>query len=119
MTGEIEAVITPQILYEFYSVVTNPRRIEPPLSLEIAVEICRTMHESPELAKILPSLNTPREALRLVEEHRIEGAGIFDCVLAATAKENGVESVYTQNLEDFERYDFLRVENPLEDCSQT
>ena len=119
MTGGIDAVIAPQILYEFYSVVTNPRRIEPPLSREMAIEICMTMQESPELVKITPSPNTPREAFSLVEEHGIKGAGVFDCVLAATAKENDVEAIYTQNVGDFERFDFLTVENPLGDGNQT
>ncbi|GAI45447.1 unnamed protein product, partial [marine sediment metagenome] len=55
----------------------------------------------------------------LVEEHGIKGAGVFDCVLATTAKENDVEAIYTQNVGDFERFDFLTVENPLGDGNQT
>jgi predicted nucleic acid-binding protein len=111
----MEAVISPQNLYEFYSVVTNPKRVQPPLTCEKAAEICRTMHESPELAKIHPSTNTPITALSLAEEHGLDGAGVFDCVLAATAKENGVEIIYTQNVDNFRGFGFLRVVDPFED----
>ena len=114
----MDAVIAPQILYEFYSIVTNPRRFAPALPPEKACEICRTMQESPELVKILPSPNAVMEVFNLAEEHGVEGAGVLDCVLAATAKENGVEVIYTQNLVDFERFEFLKVENPLLDESK-
>jgi predicted nucleic acid-binding protein len=114
----MEAVVTPQNLYEFYSVVTNPKRVLPPLPCEKAAEICRTIHESPELAKIHPSINTPIMALSLAEEHGLGGAGVFDCVLAATAKENGVEIIYTQNVDDFRRFGFIRVIDPFEDAAE-
>lgn len=35
----------------------------------------------------------------------MSGGKVFDCVLAVTAKENGVEKIYTENVEDF---DFLQ-----------
>ncbi|MFQ6074813.1 MAG: type II toxin-antitoxin system VapC family toxin [Candidatus Bathyarchaeia archaeon] len=40
MQGEIEAYIAPQILYEFLAVVTDPKRVEHPLSSDEAVDIC-------------------------------------------------------------------------------
>ena len=117
LTGDTEAVVAPQNLYEFYSVATNPKRVKPPLSCEEAAEICRTIHESPELVKIHPSENTPITALSLAEEQRLDGARIFDCVLAATAKENGVEIIYTQNVEDFRGFGFLKVIDPFDDAT--
>lgn len=113
MKGGLDAVITPQILYEFYSVVTNPRRIDPPISHALAADICRMMQESPELVKIHPSSSVPSEVFKLVEEHGVTGVGVFDCVLAVTARENGVEAIYTRNVDDFEMFGFLVVENPL------
>jgi len=41
------------------------------------------------------------------------GGRIFDCALVVTAQENGVEMIYTENVEDFEGYGFLRALNPL------
>jgi len=113
LTERVEACIAPQNIYEFYSVVTNPKRVQPAITCEKAAEICRSMHESPELVKIHPSVNTPIIALSLAEEHGISGSEIFDCVLAAIMKENSVDIIYTQNVRDFKKYEFMRVEDPL------
>jgi predicted nucleic acid-binding protein len=43
----------------------------------------------------------------------LSGGGIFDCILAVTAKENGIKEIYTENLEDFKFYNFLKASNPL------
>ncbi|MBD3207746.1 hypothetical protein GF319_15560 [Candidatus Bathyarchaeota archaeon] len=36
LTKEFEAFIAPQMIFEFYAVITDPRRVEKPLSLEEA-----------------------------------------------------------------------------------
>lgn len=38
---------------------------------------------------------------------------VFDVVLAATRKDNGVEWLYTVNIDDFKDFPFLQIENPL------
>jgi len=110
---ELEAVITPQILYEFYSVITNSKQVEHPLPPREAIDICIDLLEAQEIEKIMPSLITTKTAFKLAKELGLKGSQIFDCVLAVTANENGVETIYTENTKDFERYDFLIVENPL------
>jgi predicted nucleic acid-binding protein len=39
--------------------------------------------------------------------------GVFDCVLAVTAKENKIETIYTENVKDFKNYGFITTFNPL------
>jgi hypothetical protein len=39
--------------------------------------------------------------------------GLFHCVLAVTAKENDVKSILTENVADFEHYNFVTVTNPF------
>jgi predicted nucleic acid-binding protein len=41
------------------------------------------------------------------------GAKIFDCLLAATARENGVDVICTENTEDFEGFKFIKAVNPF------
>jgi len=113
MRGEIEACIAPQILYEFFAVVTNPNRVERPLSFDEAVEICLDLWECREIEKVNPTTMTPKKVFEVVKERKLFGSRIFDCVLAVTAQENGVEMIYTENVEDFEGYSFLKVLNPL------
>lgn len=113
MRGEIEACLTPQILYEFFEVVTNPRRLEYPLSADEAVNICLDLWECREIEKVNPTAIAPKKVFELITQLKLSGGKILDCVLAVTAKENGVEMIYTENIKDFEAYGFLKAYNPL------
>jgi len=113
MRGEIDAHIAPQTLYEFFSVVTNPKRVEHPLSSHEATDICLDLWECREIGKVNPTPITIKEVLKLTKELKLSESRIFDCVLAVTAKENGVEMIYTENVDDFKAYTFLKASNPL------
>ncbi|RLI06234.1 hypothetical protein DRO24_05130 [Candidatus Bathyarchaeota archaeon] len=113
LRGDIKAVISPQVLYEFYSILTNPRRVERPLSPEEAAAICLDLWSTPNIEKIISTSTTLREVFKLAGELGLRGGTIFDCLLAVTAKENGVKAIYTENERDFRRFTFLKVVNPL------
>ena len=113
MRGEIEAYIAPQILYEFFAVVTSPKRVEHPLLYDEAADLCLDLWECREIEKISPTLTTPKKVFELVKKFRLSKGKIFDCVLAVTAEENGVEMIYTENIDDFRAYNFFKVLNPL------
>ena len=106
-------MITPQNIYELYSVTTDPKRVSPHLSPQTASEICRALMESSRLEKIYPRHGSPEGVMRVAEELSLRGPEVFDCVLAVTAHENGVEIIYTENTRVFERLGLLRAENPL------
>jgi len=111
--GEIEAYIAPQVLYEFFAVITNPKKVEHPLPPDEAAEICLDLWGCREIGKAEPTPMVTREVFRYVRELKLSKSGIFDCVLAVTAKENGLEMVYTENVDDFKAYSFLKASNPL------
>ena len=113
MRGELEAYITPQILYEFFAAVTNPKRIEKPLPPKDAFEICLDLLDCREIGKVEPSRGAPKEVLKLAGEFGLSGPEIFDCLIAVTARENGIKAIYTENVDHFKRYKFLRAVNPL------
>lgn len=102
--------ITAQVYAEFINVITR-QTIEKPLSLADAVSVLEkylkagtpTIHAQPtqmrtflELAK---STTTRKKT--------------FDLFLAATLKDNGIERLYTVNVDDFIDFAFLQVVNPL------
>lgn len=111
--GELEAYITPQILYEFFAVITNPKRVGKPLPAGGASDICLDLLGCREIGKAEPSKRAPEEVLRLVKEFGFSGAEIFDCLIAVTAKENEIKVIYTENVDHFKCYKFLRAVNPL------
>jgi Predicted nucleic acid-binding protein, contains PIN domain len=113
LQGEIEACLTPQVLYELFAAVTNPKRVEKPLPSKEAADLCTDLWECNEIEKLNPSGVAPAEVFKLTKTLQLSRAKIFDCALAVAAKENGVEAIYTENIEDFKGYSFVKALNPL------
>jgi predicted nucleic acid-binding protein len=113
MNGKTQACLTSQVLYEMFAVITNPKRVEKPLQPSEAADLCLDLWECSEIEKLTQSEITPLETFKFVKILKLRKAEIFDCALAVTAKENNVETIYTENIADFKRYEFLKVINPL------
>lgn len=113
LQSHLVAYITPQILFEFFSVVTNPRRVGNPLTTPDAVRICEDFWVCHDIEVLEPLSSTTSLVFSLVKKHGISGAHIFDCIIAATAKDHEIDQIYTENTKDFEIYDFLKVTNPF------
>ena len=113
MQGEIHACLTPQVLYEFFAVVTSAKRVEHPISSTEAANLCLDLWECNEIEKLNPSPRAPLEVFKFVEELNLSKAEIFDCVLAVTAKENKIDNIFTENIADFKPFKFIKVVNPF------
>ncbi len=113
MTGKFDACLTAQVIYEFFAVITNPKRVESPMKLDEAVNVCKDFWECFEIEKINPTHNTVMDVMKLAKEMKVSKGKIFDCVLAVTAKDNDVQCIYTENTDDFKKYLFLNASNPL------
>lgn len=113
MDREIQACLTPQILYEFFAVVTSSRRVEYPISSREAADLCIDLWECREIEKLNPSGVAPIDVFKYTKELKLSKAEIFDCILAVTCKENCIKTIYTENSIDFKRYTFVKAVNPL------
>lgn len=107
---DVTFYVTSQILCEFYSVITNPRRMT-------------TARSSPEaLAAItgflafLQVLPIPARAVEgwidLLRRRPVTGADIFDLQLVAVMLANDVKCIYTFNGGDFQTFSELTVKQP-------
>ena len=114
LTGEIKACISPQVLSEFFAIVTNPRRVSTPLTVERALENIRKYNQSKKLVKIFPGSNIINRMIALLEACPVSGADIHDLYLAATMLENDVSHIYTYNVADFARISEIEVLDPKE-----
>lgn len=109
LAKEKKIVLTPQILLEFYNVMlglkfTSSQALK---SLEYFMNISG-------LKMIFPKENSYRSALKLGKKYQLGGkARIFDAYLAATAIENKVKVIYTQNTRDFVKFRAVKAVNPL------
>ena len=51
LRGEIDACLTAQVIYEFFAVVTNSMRVDCPMKLEEAADLCLILWECREIKK--------------------------------------------------------------------
>ena len=102
--------VTSQVLCEFYSIITNPRRVSAPRSSAEALDAISA------LLRFLRVLPVPASAMdRLVDLLRrrpVVGGDVFDVQLIATMQANGIDRIYTFNTGDFEAFPELTVVAP-------
>ena len=116
LAGQVSACISPQILSEFFSVVTREGRGGPekPLSASDAADLIRTYNESEDIAVIYPGSQTIGLMLSFLESHPVSGARIHDLRIAATMIENGITSIATYDEHVFAHLPGISVVNPSE-----
>ena len=102
--------VTPQILCEFYSVVTNPRRVPKPRSAGDALAAVSSLLV---FLRLLPvPTHTLDELMNLLRRHPVTGGEIFDLQIVATMKVNGIQRIYTFNSDDFKAFPEIIVSTP-------
>jgi predicted nucleic acid-binding protein len=93
----IALYVTSQLLCEFYSLITNPRRVALASSSTEALSIISAMLTLPGL-HVLP---TPASAvvgwMHLLERHPVTGGDVFDLQIVATMQANGIQRIYIQH----------------------
>ncbi|MFN4258388.1 MAG: type II toxin-antitoxin system VapC family toxin [Gemmataceae bacterium] len=112
LTGKQDLCLTPQNLMEFYNVITNPRRVNQPLATPAASRSLRLYLRSRRIVKLYPTASALDRLVQLILATSVTGADIFDAFLAATALENGVSEVYTENVNDLTRFGMTAI-NPF------
>jgi len=113
--GEIPVCIAPQVLSEFFAIVTRggKHRASHPMSpTEAAVEV-RKYLDAEHIRKIYPTPTTWPTILSFLEQHPVTGQNIHDLHLAATMLSNGVTKIFTFNATDFEPIPGIEVLDPL------
>lgn len=102
--------VTSQILCEFYSIVTNPRRVSNPRP---AVEALAAVADLLTFLRVLPApAHTVDGLLDLLRRHPMTGGDVFDVHIAATMLANGVQRIYTYNAADFAAFSELSIVAP-------
>ena len=101
--------ITPQVLFEFVHVSTDPRRFENPLPMDRAIDLTRTIWDAEETVRLVPGPTVVHRALVLIAGLRLGRKRILDTVLAATLEGAGVRRLATLNERDFDGFAFLEI----------
>ncbi|MEW6620911.1 MAG: PIN domain-containing protein [bacterium] len=113
LSGKINACVSHQVLYEFYAVITDSRRVGSPLESDKAREIIESCQKAVNLKKIFPLSNTLKTVINLLKKYSVSKQSVFDLVLVATMMDNNIKGIYTTNEAHFKQFEFLEVINPL------
>jgi predicted nucleic acid-binding protein len=111
--GNIPVAVSPQILFEFFAVITNPRRVTQPRSPQEAREEMQKYLQAIAIQKISPGEDITDRVLTLLQQHpQITRQDIFDCLLVATMQINGIQRIYTYNRQHFTPFADIEVLTP-------
>jgi len=109
---EIPLCICPQVLNEFFAIVTDPKRVSSPRTKGEALTEMRKYFDSKNIFKIYPAPDIIERMMDLLERYDITKQEIFDLQLVATMISNNVKRVYTYNEEDFSKFKEIEVLTP-------
>ncbi len=101
------AYLSVQNLAEFSRVVTE--KLPRPLTVEQTDEALRTFGEV--FSVVSYGVSEVRRALTHVKAGQTH---FFDALLAATMLENGINTIYTENTQDFQKIPGIKAVNPFE-----
>jgi predicted nucleic acid-binding protein len=102
--------VTSQILCEFYSIVTNARRVPKPRSADDAI---RAISGLLAFLHVLPIPSRTVEGwMDLLRRRPVTGGDVFDLQIVATMQANGIRRIYTFNADDLEVFSELAVVIP-------
>ncbi|MBW2063382.1 MAG: PIN domain-containing protein [Deltaproteobacteria bacterium] len=112
LRGEMSLCVSPQVLYEFYAVITNPKRVTNPVPPNDAVKEVAMFFRAKNILKIYARDDIIDRTLDLLKNYAVRGAEIFDLQLVATMLSNNVTRLYTYNQEHFTRFKEIEVLSP-------
>lgn len=104
--------VFPQILAEFFSIVTNPKRVTPAKTAEEALQAIEQFLALPGLSLLPVPADVVSRWINLVRARPVTGAEVFDIQAVATMLGHGITGVYTYNLSDFAGITGITPEQP-------
>lgn len=101
----VDLVVSAQVLNEFYWVAT--RKLTPPLDAAVAHEVVREL----SLGRVVPL--DAASVDRAIEMARTHGLSLWDASILIAAQSAGCGVLWSEDLNDGQRFDGLVVRNPF------
>lgn len=113
--GDFKTAISPQVVRELYTTITNPKKASHPLSPNEAIDVITSIWETENIGRIFPKQeSTLKLTLDLVKRYQLKSLDFFDAQIVATMLDNGVTTIYTVNEDDFAIFEEIKPINPFE-----
>jgi predicted nucleic acid-binding protein len=105
-------VFPPLIATEFLHVVTDDRRISPPLNMAEAIAWLQSFLSNGSVSLVHPNDASFTQTLAWMRQHNLGRKRILDTHLAAILYTNGVSRLLTSNPTDFAIFTALEIVSP-------
>ena len=112
INGKIDAVLIDKNLYEFFAIISDPKRVANPVTPKKAFDTIKVIYES-AIKVIYPNEEVLFNAFSLAQSHKITKRKIFDLVIIATMIQHQIKYIYTANVKDFSSVKDIIAVNPL------
>ena len=104
--------ISPQILAEFYSTITSPKRVTAPYSPSEAIDFIETLLSYDHVVILPINQDVPSPWISLLKATEVRGPHVFDLQIAATMLAHGVTNLVTYNGTDFRDVAEIQTSEP-------
>lgn len=104
--------IAPQCLAEFFSLVTNPKRVALAKSPADALAAVEAIASLPGLEVLPVPIDVVSRWVDLCRQHPVKGAEIYDLQIIAVMLANGIRRICTYNTTDFARFADISAQVP-------
>jgi toxin-antitoxin system PIN domain toxin len=91
--GQVALCVVPQVLAEFYAVVTSARRVSAPRRPEEVIDVIERLLVMPGMTLLAPPPDLIRRWISLARKYAPTGPAVFDVHLAATVLGNGLSRI--------------------------
>jgi uncharacterized protein len=112
LKGEESLCILPQIMSEFYAIVTDSKRVSNPRSQEDAVTEIEKYLDAKHVLKFFPGPEVIDIMMELLKRYAIRKQEVFDAQLVASMLSINVTRIYTFNRGHFTRFAEIQVLRP-------
>ena len=109
-SGEEKLAVSTQILAETLNVFTLAKMAKSEASIEDIYVMISDIISVPEIPKLVVNAQTVLQAAKLHMQFSID---FYDALIAATMKENGITTIYTED-KDFDKIAGITAINPFE-----
>lgn len=113
---EDEIAISDLSLLEFYSVITDGRKVSHPLPSEIVLKITEHILRAKEFKVCGSNINILFKAFQNSHFYQKLRYAINDVYIATTLAEHGIFKILTRNVNDFKKFEFIQAINPFQDA---
>jgi toxin-antitoxin system PIN domain toxin len=104
--------VSSQVLAEFYSIITNPRRVTSPFTSAEALREIEKICSAPGTTVVPLPVDVVERWVTLLRRHPVTRERIFDVQLVATMLANGIDRIYTFNVRDFRPFPEIEAIEP-------